>query len=139
MRIFLLAMLLLALLCGTAVAGLWIAFALPADGVQLVINDHTVDLRALDGWHAFAGGLATMLALLIVIVVVPLALMFAVALPLLLVLGAVALLLGAALGIGTLAMAPLLLPLLLLWWLWRRSRRQALRPAAPGAGTTIDA
>ena len=39
----------------------------------------------------------------------------------------------------TLAMAPLLLPLLLLWWLWRRSRRQALRPAAPGAGTTIDA
>ena len=94
MRIFLLAMLLLALLCGTAVAGLWIAFALPADGVQLVINDHTVDLRALDGWHAFAGGLATMLALLIVIVVVPLALMFAVALPLLLVLGAVALLLG---------------------------------------------
>jgi len=139
MRTLLLAMLMLALLTGAALFGLWAAFGVPADGVQLIVNDHAVDLHALNGWHAAAGGLATMLALLVVAIVVPLALAFAVALPLLLVLGAVALVLGAVLGIGTLAMAPLVLPLLLLWWLWQRSRRNAMR-ATPGAsGTTIDA
>jgi hypothetical protein len=138
MKTFLLALLMLAMLAGAALFGLWFAVGVPTDGVQLIINDHAVDLHALNGWHAAAGGLATLFALLVVAVVVPLALLFAVALPLLLVLGAVALVLGAALGIGTLAMAPLLLPLMLLWWLWQRSRRNAMR-AAPGGGTTIDA
>jgi hypothetical protein len=138
MKTFLLALLMLAMLAGAALFGLWFAVGVPTDGVQLIINDHAVDLQALNGWHAAAGGLATLFALLVVAVVVPLALLFAVALPLLLVLGAVALVLGAALGIGTLAMAPLLLPLMLLWWLWQRSRRNAMR-AAPGGGTTIDA
>ncbi len=134
---FVLALLLMALLAGAALFGLWVAFGAPAEGVQLIVNGQQVSLRDLTGWHAAAGGLGLLAALLVVGVVLPLTLLLAVLLPVLLVLGAVMLALGAVLGIGALAIAPLL-PLLLLWWLWRRSRRAAA-PASPGAGTTIDA
>ena len=123
-----LALLLIGLLCAAGLAALWFALGAPPEGVHLVINDREVNLADLSGWHAAAGGLGALLAVCIVAVVLPLALLLGLLLPLLLVLALVLVIVGAALGVGTLALSPVLLPLLLLGWLWRRSRR-----AAPGA------
>jgi hypothetical protein len=132
------ALLLLALLGSAALLGSWLTLGVPTDGIHLVINGHELTLAELDGWHAAAGGLALLFGLGIVALAVPLTLLLGLLLPLLLVLGAASLVLGAALGIGALALSPLLLPLLLLAWLWRRSRRAESR-ASRAARTTIDA
>jgi len=132
------ALVLLGMACGAALFALWLSHGLPTDGVHLVVNDHEVNLADLNGWHAAVGGLGVLLAVAVVAVVLPPTLMVGLLLPLLLVLGVVLLIVAAALGVGALALAPLLLPLLLLWWLWRRSRRPASR-AGPAGGTTLDA
>ena len=138
MKKLLLAMVLLALLCGAMLLALWFALGPAAHGIHLVINDHEVQWADLNGWHDAAGGLAALFALCIVALVVPLALLLGLLLPLLLALAAALLLAGVALGVGTLALLPLLLPLLLLGWLWRRSRRAAATQSGAGR-TTIDA
>jgi len=136
-RIFLM-LLVLGMACGAALFALWLAHGLPTEGMHLIVNDNEVHLPELNGIHAAAGGLALLLALCIVALVLPLTLLLGLLLPLLLVLGVVLLIGAAALGVGAVALAPLVLPVLLLWWLWRRSRRVA--PAAtPASGTTIDA
>ncbi len=114
---------------GLVGAALLLAFGFavvdPLDGLHIVIDDHEFDLHALGAAEAIAGAFGLMLAVCIVALVVPLALLLGLALPLLLVLGAVALAGAALLGVGTLALAPLWLPLLLVVWLWRRSQRRA--------------
>lgn len=136
MRTILRVLLLLALLGGAALLALGLAFGLPAEGIHLIVNGREVSIDHLAGGHTAAAGLAALIALCIIALVLPLALLLGVLLPLLLVLGAVLLVLGAVMGAGALALSPLLLPLALVWWLWRRSRRTV--PTAPGAaGTTI--
>ena len=134
MKKLLLALLLLALFSGAALLALWVALATPDHGVHLIVNDHEWNLGASSGWRGVAGGLAVLAAVCAVALAIPLAVLLGVLLPLLLVLGAVMLILGAVMGIGALALSPLVVPLLLLWWLWRRSRS-----AAPRADDTIDA
>jgi hypothetical protein len=128
MKKFFLTLLVLGVLCSAALAVLWFVVGPPAEAVHIVINDQEVNVSDLSSWHAAAGGLGAVLAVCIVAVVLPLALLFGLLLPLLAVLGLVLAIVAAALGIGTLALSPLVLPLLLLWWLWRRSQRVA--PAA---------
>ena len=132
------ALLLLALLSGAALLALAFAFGLPGEGLHLIINDHEVSAAHLTGWHAAAAGLAVLLALCIVALVLPFTLLLAMLLPLLLILGALLLVLGAVLGAGALALSPLVIPLVLLWWLWRRSQRTAAASARAAAGPTID-
>ena len=127
----------LALLVGAALLVLGLAIHLPGDGIHLIVNDNEVHFAHPAGWHAVVGGLAVLFALCIAALVVPLTLVLAVLMPLLLVLAALALVVGVVLGVGAIALAPLLLPLVIvlwLWrrWLWRRSRRHA-------AGTTMGA
>lgn len=138
MKKIFLALLLLGLLCSAALAVLWFTVGPPADAIHIVINDQEVNMTDLSGWHAAAGSLGAVLALCIVAVVLPLALLFGLLLPLLAVLGVVLAVVAAALGIGTLALSPLVLPLLLLWWLWRRSQRAAPAARPTGGTTTID-
>ena len=129
--------LLLALAAAGLALALWLAADLSVGPLRLVIDGEQVSLDGLTGWRgSVAGGLALALAIGISAVVVPLALALGVLLPLLLLAGVVLMVCAAALGVGMLALSPLVLPLLLLWWLWRRSRR-----AAPGArsAAAIDA
>ena len=124
-------------LLGCAVLlALGVALSLPLDGhgVHVVLNDRELDLGTSGAGHVAGAVFGLVVAACVIGLVVPLALLFGLMLPLLLVVGAVALGGAALLGVGALALAPLWLPLLVLAWLWRRSRRP--RPA-PGA--TIDA
>ena len=114
--------------------GFMIAAPLDGHGLHVIINDRELDLGAHGAGHLAAAVIGVVLAACVVGLVVPLALFFGLVVPLLLVLGLVTLGGGALLGVGALALAPVWLPLLLIAWLWRRSRRP--RPA-PGA--TIDA
>ena len=139
MKKLFLALLVLGGLCAAGLAALWFTVGPPTEGVHIVINDQEWNVADLSGWHAAAGGLGALLALCVVAVVVPLALLFGLLLPLLVVLGLVLAIMAAALGIGTLALSPLVLPLLLLWWLWRRSQRAAAAPRPAAGATTLDA
>ena len=123
------ALLALALLGGAALLALGFGLATPGDGVHLIINEHELNLSELGGWQAAAAALGLLIG---VAVVLPLTLLLGLLLPLLLLLGALLLVCAAILGAGVLACAPVLLPLLVLVWLWRRSRR---RP--PAGGSTI--
>jgi hypothetical protein len=105
--------------------GLAVVDPLNGHGLHIVIDDRELDLSALGPAEVIAGAFGLVLAACIVALVVPLALLLGLALPLLLVLGAIALAGAALLGVGTLALAPLWLPLLLVIWLWRRSQRRA--------------
>ncbi len=140
MKKLLLALLLLALLTGAALLALWITFGATAGGMHLIVNGNEVDLSHLGDWHAAAGGMAALLALCVVALALalPLALALGVLLPLLLLVGAMLLVCASALGIGALALSPLLLLVLLVWWLSRRSRRPAATGIVAGR-TTIDA
>jgi hypothetical protein len=124
------------LLGGAVLAALGFVLVAPLDGhgLHIIVNDRELDLGAHGAGHLAAGALGLLVAASVVGIVVPLALLFGLMLPLLLVLGLVTVAGAALLGVGALALAPIWLPLLLLAWLWRRSRR--VRPA-PGA--TIDA
>ena len=109
--------------------------------MSITINGENVPIHDMDmaDWVGlvFAGGVA----LLTVIFVVPLSLILGLGLPLLIAGGALAF--GALLlaGVGLMVAAPLLLPVLLLWWLLRRDRKtlrqasgkpQSPLPASPG-------
>lgn len=115
------------------------------DGVHVVVNDRELHWEDLSHWEAMGAGLGTLLAIGAAVIVVPIVLLLGVLLPLLLAAGALLLVVGLALGVGVLGMAPLLLPLLLLIWLWRRSQRRAMQArraaqaaSAPASKTTID-
>ncbi len=132
--------LLLALAVAGVACALWFAADLTVGPLRLVIDGEEVLLDGLTGWRAsLAGGLALALAVGICAVVVPLALAFGVLLPLLLLAGVVLALCATALGIGLLALSPLLLPLLFAVWLWRRSRRPPADPAPAAPAATIGA
>ena len=124
MKKMMLALLLVGVLCATALAVLWFAVGPPADAITLSINEHDVRIADLTGWHALFAGFALVLALSVVALVVPLALLLGLALPLAIVIGALLLACATALGIGAIALSPLLLALALGWWLWRRSQRK---------------
>jgi hypothetical protein len=138
MRRLLIALVLIALVSAAAMLALWLAFGSPAEGIHLIVNGHEVSMSNLAGWHAAAATLALLLALCVVAVVLPLTLLLAVLLPLLLVLGAVALVCAAVLGVGALTLSPLVVLVLLVWWLSRRSRRTVGATNRAG-GNTIDA
>ena len=132
-------------LLGAAVV-LLLAFALQGlapDGLHIVVNDRELHWQGLSHWQTMGAGLGTLLAIGAAAIVVPIVLLLGLLLPLLLAAGALLLLVGLALGVGVLGMAPLLLPLLLLIWLWRRSQRRAARArrdaqTAGAAQTTIE-
>jgi hypothetical protein len=111
--------------------GVAVVDPLDGHGLHVVIDDRELDLQALGPGEVLAGTFGLLVAAAVLALVVPLALLLGLALPLLLVLGAVMLAGAALLGVGTLALAPLWLPLLLGAWLWRRARRP---PAAPPTG-----
>jgi len=129
------ALMLFGLVCGAALLVLWAAVGLPTDGVHVIVNDHELNVAELSAWNALLAGSGLMLALGVVALVLPLALLLGLLLPLLLVLGAALLVLAVVLGAGAVALAPLLLPVVLIWWLWRRSQRRA-QEARPPAGPT---
>ena len=132
--------LVLALAAAALGFALWFAADSTVGPLRLVIDGEQVTLDGLTGWRgSVAGALAVALVIGIAAIVVPLALVLGVLLPLALVVGLVLALGAAALGLGLLAVSPLLLPLLIAWWLWRRSRRLAASPASPAPGATIDA
>ena len=107
------------------------------DGVHIVVNDRELHWQDLPHWDAMGAGMGALLALAAALIAVPLVLL-GVLLPLLLVAGALLLVIGLALGVGVIGMAPLLLPLLLLFWLWRRAQRRAARAGKGTASDTID-
>jgi hypothetical protein len=130
------------------VAGLlMLALALhgvPHEALHISVNDREIHLVDLSHWQVVSGGFGLLLGLAALAIAVPLVLLLGVLLPVLLVVGAVLLVVGLALGVGVLGMAPLLLPLLLLFWLWRRAQRRAARAeraaqAAQSAQTRSDA
>ncbi len=126
MRSLLVTLGVLALLGGAGV--LLMIFAMhgvPHEAVHISINDRELYLADLSNWQILGGGFGLLLGLAALAIAVPLVLLLGVLLPVLLVVGAVLLVVGLALGIGVLGMAPLLLPLLLLFWLWRRAQRRA--------------
>jgi hypothetical protein len=136
----LVAWLVLALAAAALGFALWFAADATVGPLRLVIDGEQVSLDGLTGWRGgIAGGLAVALVIGIVAIAVPLALVLGVLLPLALVAAVVLALGAAALGIGLLALSPLLLPLLLAWWLWRRSRRPTASPARAAPAATIDA
>lgn len=118
----------LALALLAAVAGSWALMndGLPGASALVEIDGERIAIAELGVGGALLAVCGVMLALLVVAVVVPSALLLA--------FGMVALALvvtcGALLGVAVLLLAPLLLPLGLGWWLWRRSHR----PAVPTAG-----
>lgn len=119
-------------LLGGAVLALLI-FALQGfapDDVQVVINDRVIHFQDLSHWQVMGAGMGTLLAIAAAVIAVPIVLLLGVLLPLLLVAGALLLVIGLALGVGVIGMAPLLVPLLLLVWLWRRAQRRAARAEA---------
>ena len=123
---FLVALGVLALLGAAGLLMLFVALhGLPHDAVQISVNDREIHLADLSNWQVAGGGLGLLLGLAVLVIVVPLVLLLGLLLPVLLAVGAVLFVGGLALGIGVLGMAPLLLPLLLLFWLWRRAQRRA--------------
>jgi len=103
------------------------------DGFHVVINDREVQFGDLPHWQAMGAGMGSVLAIAFAVIAVPIVLLLGVLLPPLLLVGALLLVIGLALGIGAIGMAPLLVPLLLLVWLWRRAQRRAARAAAQPA------
>jgi hypothetical protein len=140
MKRFLLILLAVGLASGAALLALGFAIGLP-DGhdLHVIVNDREVDVGAHHAGHVAVAAVGLLIAACAIGLVVPLALLLGVLLPVLLVLVGLTLGGAALLGAGALALAPLWLPLLLVVWLWRRSRRA--RPPAPGGsgGATIDA
>ena len=115
------------LLAAAVLLALGFALGWPTDGIHVMVNDQEIAPAHLGAGHAV---LALIVATCVIAFVLPLALVLGVLLPLALAAGAV-LLVGALLfGAGALALAPLWIPLLLLVWVWRRSRR---RPDSGGA------
>jgi hypothetical protein len=120
------------LLTAAVLASLVVWMAWPVewnDAVRVTINGHTWALedllRSQGPWTLFGVLGAALLVALALTVVLPLALLLG-AFGLLLGLGAAALGLAAVLGIAAL---PLLLPVLLVVWLWRRDRRPPVTPS----------
>lgn len=111
----------------------WYAMGMPHDGVLLTIDGDSITLPAdsAGNWVLAIGGL--LVALLVVAVVVPLALLLGVGLPALLV--AAGLVVGfLVLGLTLTAVAsPVLLPVLVVWWLMRRDAKAR----AAAASSTI--
>ena len=121
--------LVLLLALAAAVAGGWALLhgGLPVSTALLEINGESVDLARLGGGGVLLATAGVVLALCAVAVVVPATLVFAFAVAGL----AVTLAFGSVLGVVLLLLSPLLLPLGLVWWLRRRSRRApATQPGA---------
>lgn len=101
--------------------------------LNVTVDGEPVFLAGLGLGELLLGGLAVCLALLVTMVVVPMALLFGLGVPLLL----AALAVVAALVLGAVALAtlgsPLIVLVLLLWWLLRPARRAA--PTAPLAAS----
>lgn len=139
MKNLLLAVGAVALLGGAALLLLILALhGFAGDGVHIVVNDRELHWQDLPHWHAMGAGMGALLALAAALIAVPIVLLLGVLLPLLLVAGALLLVIGLALGVGAIGMAPLLLPLLLLCWLWRRAQRRAARDGRAGKGAASD-
>jgi hypothetical protein len=107
-----------------AAAGSWALMrdGLPGASALVEIDGERIAIAELGVGGALLAVGGVTLALLVVAVVVPSALLLA--------FGMVALALvvtfGALLGVAVLLLAPLLVPVGLGWWLWRRSRRSAV-------------
>lgn len=113
-----------------AVVVLLLIFALHGfapDGMRLIIDGRELHFEDLTNWQAMGAGMGVLLGGAALVVAVPLVLLLGVLLPLMLVAGALLLVVAVALGAGVIGMAPLLVPLLVLVWLWRRAQRRARR------------
>jgi hypothetical protein len=124
----LLVVLALSLLGAAALVAIAFAVGVPSDGVHVIVNDRELVPPHAGLAHAV---LALVIAACVIGLVLPLTLAVGLVLPLALVAGAVLLVGALLLGVGALALAPLWLPVLLLAWLWRKSRRRS----APAGAT----
>ncbi len=104
--------------------------------VSISINGEDIPVHELSAAHwatlMFAAGITAF----VLLVVLPLTLLLGLALPLMLVAGVLALVVAVLLGAGALVGSPLILLVLLLWWLLRRKPAAPYKPqppAAPGA------
>ena len=133
LRLSLIVIAFLVVLAAAAFA-LWWAIGAPPEGLTVIVDEHSLSIpgaAGADGLLAIGG---VLLGLLVVLVVLPLALLVGLGVP--------ALLAGLVLAVGLLGLgallallcSPLLLPVLLVWWLVRRDRK-----AARAASTTIAA
>ena len=126
MRSLLIALGVLALLGAAGVLMLVLVLhGMPHDALHVTVNDREIHFSDLSNLQVAGGGVGLLLAMVAFALAVPLVLLLGVLLPVLLVAGAVLLVVGLALGVGVLGMAPLLVPLLILFWLWRRAQRRA--------------
>jgi hypothetical protein len=125
---------LLLVLLSALLFALWWSFEGRHEGLSVIVDD--------DGW-SFASGDHPLLALggllmagLFFVVVVPVVLLVAVGVPALVLCGVAAIAaLVLSIVLGSL-LSPLVLPVLLVWWLLRRDRRPR-GAAVPPASTTI--
>lgn len=104
--------------------------------VSISINGEDIPVHALTAAHWGSLLFASGLTLFVLAVVLPLTLLLGVALPLMFVAGVVALVLAVVAGVGALVGSPLILLVLLLWWLLRRkpvATAAPYKPQAPGA------
>jgi hypothetical protein len=105
--------------------GLWFGIGAPHQPITITIDDGSITMPAMQGADWLFGVGIGLLAAVIVLVVVPLALLFGFGIPALL--AAMALVLGLlAAGVAlAVVCSPLLLIVLPVWWLARRSSRNA--------------
>jgi hypothetical protein len=138
MRNVLLAVVVVATLGCAALLVALAAHGLSTEGVRVIVNDHELHLGNLSGLHAVGAGFGLLLALTAAAIVVLLILLLGIMLPLLLAAAAVLLVVAVLLGVGGIALLPLALPLLIVAWLWRRSRPRGAGGSA-GPSNTIEA
>jgi hypothetical protein len=104
----------LAVLAAMGLAG-YLLFELPRAIGSITVNGRVLDLQQAHLGHFLLATMGVLLALAIVLVVVPTVVLLALAVPLMLA--------AFGLAVAGLAAALVLSPLILLiWWLWKRSR-----------------
>jgi hypothetical protein len=113
--IVLASMMLLAVLAAMGIAG-FLLFELPQEIGTVTANGHALDLHGAHAGHFLLATMGVLLALMIVLVIVPTLLLLVLAVPLVL----------ASFGLAVAALAAGLVlspPILLGWWLWKRSTK----------------
>jgi uncharacterized membrane protein len=119
---------LLLFLLTALIFALWWGFEGRHEGLRVILDDEGISITSggVQSWLFDLGGIV--FAALFLLVVVPVVLVVALGVPLLAVGGALVIGLLALGLVLAISLSPLLLPLLLVWWLLRRDRRQRMAP-----------